>query len=131
MITATAVGRISREGKIVQPEGKTAFCACSIVSEKTWGGKTYSNYVDVITYGRDIHNLAPQLTKDTLVVISGECSAGLSQDKKYANIKIMGTPQILSAGAPRPAAQTTPSTRSTSSTPKTADPPPDDDEVPF
>lgn len=130
MITATAVGRVERPGKIVSPEGKTAFCACTIVSEKTWGGKTYSNYVDIITYGRDIHTLAPQLTKGTLVCVSGECSAVKSKDGQYVNVKIMGTPQILSAGAPsRPSAPSS-STQSTRYTPSTPEPE-EDDEVPF
>jgi single-stranded DNA-binding protein len=131
MITGTAIGRIGRAGKIVNPgNGKKPFLATTIISTRHFNGNSFDTYCDVLVYGKDIDQLVHQATEGALACASGEVSAThyTKGDKTYSNPKIVGQLEILSGGAPkaapaaeRPARTTKPATTS----------PIDDEDVPF
>jgi hypothetical protein len=125
MITGTAIGRISRAGKVISPAGKSPFLATTICSRKEWGGKTYDTYVEVLVYGKHIESLAPKLVMNALAAATGELSK--SEDGKYTNLKLMGQIEVLSAPTTAPAA-TTSSKPAQKPSPAEEDP---DSDVPF
>lgn len=130
MITGTVIGRIARAAKIVRPEGgKKPFLATTIVSTRHYNGNSFDTYCEVLVYGQSIDQLVSQATDGALACASGEISAtGYQKEgKTYANPKIVGQLEILSAGAPK-AATAPPERTSQRPPPKTTDV---DDDVPF
>lgn len=124
MITGTALGRISRAAKIVSLQGKSPFLATTICSRKVWGDKTFETYIDIMMYGKQIDELAPKLTVNTLAAASGEISTSKSDDGKYTNLKLIGQIQVMD---PAPACDPKPAPSRAAQKP----PPDDSEDVPF
>ena len=125
-VKGSVTGRISRAGKLVRPEGKKPFAACSIKDSKTFNGKTFDNYIDCLVY-RDCEEIVGAMVEGSIASMEGDVQPNMYEGKdgkSRACLKIVGQMTIFNEGEAQPEQQT--STQS-----QTSQASPQDDDVPF
>lgn len=134
------VGRVYREGKIVTVKEKETL-QFTVECRRNVGQKTFSDYISVTAYGKDIHQM--QMAKGVMVMISGgrysaraytskdnEMKAALCYNCWTNNITFLESTEARAAQGAQAPAQSQAPQRSA----RAASPPPPvsaDDDVPF
>ncbi len=80
MINATISGRITKDATMRQA-GSSDVCSFGIASNKKIKGEDQTTFVDVSIFGKRGETLCQYLTKGSFVVVSGELSTRLHNDK--------------------------------------------------
>ncbi len=85
MINATVSGRITKDATIRQA-GNSNVCSFGLASNKKVKGEEKVTFVDVSIFGARGEALCQYLTKGSFVVVSGELSTRLHNDKTYIQL---------------------------------------------
>jgi single-strand DNA-binding protein len=85
MISATISGRITKDATMRQA-GNSDVCSFGIASNKKIKGEDHPTFVDVSIFGKRGETLCQFLTKGSFVVVSGEMSTRMHNEKLYIQL---------------------------------------------
>lgn len=89
MITVSIDGRITKDATMRQA-GSTPVCSFSVASNKKVKGEDQATFIDVSIFGKRGETLCEHLKKGKYVIVAGELSTRVHNDKTYLQCEASG-----------------------------------------